>query len=52
MTTPIRPRRYRGVIHALGIAGKTMCNRPCEGWLVSLDTAVTCARCREASEFN
>lgn len=52
MTTPIRPKRYRGVIHALGTEGRTLCNRKAEGWLISLDTAVTCERCREAAEFN
>lgn len=45
--SPIRPRRDRGLVHAVtaSCAGVTACDRETAGWVVALDNVLTCKRC-------
>lgn len=49
--TRVRARRS-SLIHATHDLRRTLCNRKCDGFVVEPDTAVTCTRCRDATEFN
>ncbi len=44
--------RHSDLIHITVDSVRTLCNRPLKGWLIEPDTAVTCAKCRDAAEFN
>lgn len=49
--TRVRARRS-DIIHATHDSRRTLCNRKCDGFVIESDTAVTCAKCRDAAEFN
>jgi hypothetical protein len=42
--TPVRSKRS-DLIHATYDCRKTACARPCDGWIVEVETAVTCPAC-------
>lgn len=49
--TRVRAKRSM-LIHVTLDGRRTLCNRPCDGFVIEPDTAVTCERCRDAVEFN
>jgi hypothetical protein len=47
--TRVRSKRSNH-IHVTLDARRTLCSRPCDGWVIEFDTAATCPRCVKVAE--